>query len=1002
MRTASLLGLAVSLALFAGAATTQEPGKGPPVKPVDVFKQFRGLVNEGRYDLASGYLKAFLDTNPDEKDYLEIERLYGPLTFQALRNIPKWSDDATADKKARENVDTLVAKSRGYTEKFLRDPARIAKYVRNLGATYEERVFAEQELKRTGDFAIPYLVDAYRGNPTPEHAAGILGSILKADSPSVAAWVAALDGLNAEQQFGVLSTISNRPDSLNLLTAAQTDFRGWLWRIANKPENASFARFAAGVLSKIYAGGVQNSPPEVELVALARPFYERRARFDSARTNPDGSTATVPLWTWDDKANKLVKIDEVPVGTAEEYFGLRYARWALEQAPDPEIAALEKQLAGKAADDAKPDRDRLAALKAERAKKPYHEPAQRLIIALATERAVERGKFGDVARTSPAVYQLLSDAPSSLLTDLYDQALSQKRTAQVLAYTQALGDRADKDAAGQRAGNKPSLFVRALNYPDPRVQLAAASAILRSPSLIEPGVRARIVDVLRRAAGADGGGPKGSALIADPNRMRADSTSSILRGLGYDVEQFATGRDLLRRVAKASDFDLILIDHHTPNPELTDLVSHLRSDLNTVRRPILVVASGKTIPAPSFEQLLLRFGVLIAATDTDFITMPPPFVPDVRRPIEEVELNRRENLKTRDERFLDFADGKADRFTGVRDSGRIQRLLRVVKSSGVVLSPQQEAMLKLRTEQITFAVLDAEYTLSAESSPLTFARVQELNRRIILQPQVKDEIQRVGQDSLMRLIERFELDVSRNPAAQARYDMLRSKVDAASLGLKVVSPRDYEAEAKASRLVRSYPGVAVIPEPFSRIGFEDDLRAAFQDPADAPRDPSEKAAGARVAVEWLRKMAIGELTGFDIKPAAGELIAALGSNDLAVPAIDAVGRSPSAAAQEALVAVAVNAGRPVPIRVKAADAAVRHIQSHGRLTTGGLIAGVVEQSKTEQNGDVRSKLFTLKGLLAYSSDVFITDLKNFNPPVVPPPPPMPPMPPTDPKKDGGS
>ncbi|HUR53795.1 MAG TPA: hypothetical protein VMZ71_06670, partial [Gemmataceae bacterium] len=240
MRTASFLGLAVTLALFAGRFASAQDEKGPLLKPVDVYKQFRGLVNEGRYDLASGYLKQFLDANPSDADYLEIERLYGALTFQALRNIPKWSDDPTADKQARANVDAVVARSKAITEKLLRDPARIAKYVRNLGATYEERVFAEQELRRTGDFAVPFLVDVYRSNPLPEHAAGILGSILKTDPPSIAAWVAALDGMSPEQQFGVLSTISSRPDSLTLLASAQTDYRGWLWRIAAKPreENA--------------------------------------------------------------------------------------------------------------------------------------------------------------------------------------------------------------------------------------------------------------------------------------------------------------------------------------------------------------------------------------------------------------------------------------------------------------------------------------------------------------------------------------------------------------------------------------------------------------------------------------------------------------------------------------------------------------------------------------------------------------------------------------------
>ena len=56
MRTASFLGLAVTLTLLAGwSSVAQDPPKGPPVKPVDIYKDFRGLVNEGRYDLAAGF-----------------------------------------------------------------------------------------------------------------------------------------------------------------------------------------------------------------------------------------------------------------------------------------------------------------------------------------------------------------------------------------------------------------------------------------------------------------------------------------------------------------------------------------------------------------------------------------------------------------------------------------------------------------------------------------------------------------------------------------------------------------------------------------------------------------------------------------------------------------------------------------------------------------------------------------------------------------------------------
>ena len=66
-------------------------------------------------------------------------------------------------------------------------------------------------------------------------------------------------------------------------------------------------------------------------------------------------------------------------------------------------------------------------------------------------------------------------------------------------------------------------------------------------------------------------------------------------------------------------------------------------------------------------------------------------------------------------------------------------------------------------------------------------------------------------------------------------------------------------------LVRAMPGAVVIPEPYTRVGFEDDLRSAVADPSQLPRDPAEKKAAARAAVEWLRKLAVGDVPGYDVR-----------------------------------------------------------------------------------------------------------------------------------------
>jgi len=920
-------------------SVAQVKDKGPPLKPTEVFAQVRNLIDDGKYDLAALFLQKFIDNTPTNADLLTLEERYGPTVFQSLRNVPRWSDNAALDKKSRANVETIIKQATAATESLLRNPGRVNKYIRNLGASYEERVFAEMVLKRTGDYAIPFMVEALRAKLDPAISTGIIGAIQKLDAPTMAGWIAALDGLDDSQQYSVIATILSRPDMLTLLSAAQTDFAPYLWKLVGDPNgNPALKKFAETTLAK-YVPAFDKRKPEAELVAAARKFAEHKARYAGAKTNPDGSPTTVPVWEWDTKEQKLHKREDVPAGQADEYFGLRYARWALEQ-------------------------------------KPNYEPAQILILTIATERAVIRSNFGDIAKTDPAVYKMLADAPLTVLTDLLDRSLFEKRTALVLALTQVLGDRAEKGPALSAPG-KPSLFERALNYGDPRVQLAGANALLRSPVPVDPRLRGDVIRVLRRAAAIDQGVPgsaKGQALIADPDRKRADHTAQLLREQGYDTEIFSTGRELLRRVARASDFDLIVIDHHIPNPELVDLVSHLRVDVNAARRPILVTASTDRPVPPSLDMLLLRLAGLIAATETESVPMPPAYVPDLRRTPDEQALDRSTIQKRRDGVF---------KSAGV---DRLDRLMRVVDTTGLELTAAQKFMLKLRAAQITFAVLAVEHPISPESAPEAYRDLQLLNKQIITQPPVPAYIRRVGIEQLMKIIERLEVDVAKVPDVMKRYDFIRAHVTAEDLGLNVQRTRDPIIEAKVSRLMRNFPAVAVIPEPYTRVGFEDDVKAAFADPADAPRDPAEKKAGAKLAIEWLSKMATGEVTGFDVKSAEPELLAALRIDDLAEPAIEAVSRSASAESQQGLISLALTGNRPVDLRLKAADAAIRHVQTRGKLTPQTLVDPVIRAASTEQNADLRGKFQVLRSLLAPDPKAYLNDLKTYSPmlsPVVP-------------------
>ena len=96
---------------------------------------------------------------------------------------------------------------------------------------------------------------------------------------------------------------------------------------------------------------------------------------------------------------------------AEEYYGLRYARWALEISPD------------------------------------YAE-AQRVFITLALEKHFERSSLDiPLMKGAPGLYAILATAPYSLITDLLENALVENRVTNAVALIQVIGDRIETKAA---------------------------------------------------------------------------------------------------------------------------------------------------------------------------------------------------------------------------------------------------------------------------------------------------------------------------------------------------------------------------------------------------------------------------------------------------------------------------------------------------------------------------------------------------------------------------
>ena len=903
-------------------------------KPADVFRESRDILRSGNQELAAELLKDFFALKPTDQDYLNLETKYGPTTFQGLRNVPRWFADAKRDAEFKATtLEGIVQASLTANEKLLRDPKRIAKFVLNLGASTEERDFAIAELKRSGDAVVPYLVDNIRTDSDPAFRAGAMLAVTQLGSDTIPGLLIAAESTPDDIQSSLLQAIAKRSDIISLIGKTDTNIMPLLWYLASTPGDTATLRRdnAINLLRGLTGDNYERRQPVAELVKLSEPLYAHKSQFAGLDTVKN----RVKLWSYDVKT-KTMATSEITLREAEERYGLKYLRWAIERNPTDEVA-------------------------------------QERFLSIATERAVERAKFADLAKAEPEVYALLASAPSTTLVNILENALLENRTALAIGAIQALGDRSEKLAATQqlKAGiDRPAVLVRAMSYPDPRVQLAAAVAILRMPVGTNHGANAAIVDVLRRTiAGQDAGAnaTKGKAIIVDSNTLRGDRIASLLRSLGYDTEITTTGRELMKRVGQSSNFDLLVVDQHVVEPQLNDLLAFISASQQIARRPVAVVASADNPKPVGLEELLLRLAALIAATESIDIPVPAPLLLDRRKPKEDTDRDRKLNTDDREKIFRQIYEG------------RLARTMRITDAANIVINAQLRSRLDLRLPQLTLAAIVAEYDPTVESAPSTIQNLANYTQLIRNQVDIDPTAMKVPLESLNKLI--GQLETALTPELTKKFDAIRLKMDPTELEIARTPSLEPFARAKVAKQVKPYAGVTLIDEPYSSYALENDLKVLFSDPTQMPRDPTEKKAAAKLAIDYLRKLALGELPGYDIKTVETAFVQSLANDDLAEAAAESLARIPTATAQQELVKVAANPTRPVNLRVKAAEAAIQHVQTYSKLTSEPIIQQVLVQLAAEPAPEIKAKLAVVYSLITTAPNQLAKKIQTFTIPL---------------------
>lgn len=577
-------GAAALVLVLLGPAFGQEEYRQFFKKPETVREFWKAIQFElevGKPEIAAELMKELLAAEPKDEDFMALEKEFGMSSFLRLRNIPKWSDTGKIDRAAKKTVEELITRVTEAVKKQLADPVRIAKFAAQLGASPEERDYAVNELRRSGAIAMPEIIRIlHESVGEPGHIA-VVTSLPRLKDDTVAPLLAALDIPDPILQAELIEALMLRPDFSRLARRPDTDPRPYLYFLEATGKTDRLkktAREALGLLEGVPPDRIADA--HARLVEAAEAYYNHKVKF----IEPEA----VPVWRWDGKA---LTMTQMPQSQAEEYYGLRFAGQALQL-------------------------------------QPAYERAQLVFLSLAVEKGVEStGLDKPLAEGAPKVRELLATINPELTVRALEQAIAAKRLPVVLGLVRALGEQGDVKAA--KPGNQGlSVLVRAMGFPDRRVQFAAADAVLRIGGSPGPQTAGRVVDVLRRAATID---LTPRVIVADFNKERGEAIARVIKQTGFDAVTVQTGKQLMARLKQAGDIDAVLIDHEVFDPMLPDLLVQLRADQDWAAVPIIVTIP----PTPAAQrqpETSLRL-TRMAGNYRNVSVVPATLDPEVLKPL---------------------------------------------------------------------------------------------------------------------------------------------------------------------------------------------------------------------------------------------------------------------------------------------------------------------------------------------------------------------------------
>ena len=492
----------------------------------------------GRFDIADANFKALLGSDPDPVGLLEFaDRV--PRRQEILVTL-------AGNPVLGDSIKKVLGLLQEGERQIKADPTRIRQNIDRLGGpprAYENGVGM---LKDSGEYAIPFIVQALRDSAKKTLTQPILRALPQISRPALNPMVIAL-------RMDDQTTVEYLVRALGQIGYWQSV--PYLLKLRDNPQTLDKVRNVVNeTLDELSKRGVTIDPSLTTADAfyrLAEAYYEGD---DALTADPRLDTANV--WYWKDDI--LANI-EVPTPIFNEIMCMRCCEEALLANPDlkPALALWlaadfrrEAQLPEGMTDYTRPDNYPTAAYFAQTAGAEY------CLMALA--RAVDGGDAAVALGTIEALRKTAGSA--SLISD--------------------------------QSGRQP--LAEALSFPDRMVRIRAALATANALPTQQFHNSQNLMPVLNEAVMLFGGAR--FALVIDPSAESGNNAAATLRGLGYSaVVEPGLFAGLERARTELPGLDVILLASDMSNPDLAAGVQQLRQEFRFASIPLVVVAKPAQI-----------------------------------------------------------------------------------------------------------------------------------------------------------------------------------------------------------------------------------------------------------------------------------------------------------------------------------------------------------------------------------------------------------------------